>query len=175
MAFTSTPSGLTAFARRTAGAVPEGRRSPGRPSVTSATPVTSARQARETRSGLDFVSDRTFDGKSIKILTVLDEHTREALVVRVERKMSAVGSEVALIAPGSPWQNERLNGILVEEVLSREVWGNLLEAQVVWLTNFSLDLFFGGWTRVIDWMTRSFQSTLELPHLSRKRLKRTQT
>ena len=122
---------------------------------------------------LDFVSDRTCDGKSLKILTVLDEHTREALAVRVERKMgaadvrgvllglfkkrgipafvrsdngsefaghlleeamSAVGSEVALIAPGSPWQNgknERFNGILVEEVLSREVWGNLLEAQVV--------------------------------------------
>ena len=122
---------------------------------------------------LDFVSDRTCDGKSLKILTVLDEHTREALAVKVERKMgaadvrgvllglfmergipafvrsdngsefagrllqeamSAVGSEVALIAPGSPWQNgknERFNGILVEEVLSREVWGNLLEAQVV--------------------------------------------
>ena len=122
---------------------------------------------------LDFVSDRTCDGKSLKILTVLDEHTREALAVKVERKMgaadvrgvllglfmergipafvrsdngsefaghlleeamSAVGSEVALIAPGSPWQNgknERFNGILVEEVLSREVWGSLLEAQVV--------------------------------------------
>ena len=52
----------------------------------------------------------------------------------LEEAMSAVGSEVALIAPGSPWQNgknEWFNGILVEEVLSREVCGNLLEAQVV--------------------------------------------
>ena len=52
----------------------------------------------------------------------------------LEDAMREVGGEVALIAPGSPWQNgknERFNGILVEEVLSREVWGNLLEAQVV--------------------------------------------
>lgn len=43
------------------------------------------------------------------------------------------GSEAALIAPGSPWQNgknERFNGILSQEVLSKEVWGNALEAQV---------------------------------------------
>lgn len=122
---------------------------------------------------IDFVQDRTQDGKSLKILTVLDEYTREALAVRVSRRMGQkqvrevlvelfeergvpefvrsdnggefagkvlrvalkeMGSEVALIAPGAPWQNgknERFNGILSQELLSREVWGNLLEAQVM--------------------------------------------
>lgn len=48
--------------------------------------------------------------------------------------MKSCGSEVALIAPGSPWQNgknERFNGILSQEVLSKEIWGNVREAQVV--------------------------------------------
>ena len=41
---------------------------------------------------------------------------------------------MAQIAPGAPWQNgknERFNGILSQELLSREVWENLLEAQVM--------------------------------------------
>ena len=122
---------------------------------------------------VDFVVDRTWDGKPLKILTILDEYTREALAIEVRRSMGQeqvktvlanlfktrgtpefvrsdhggefsgdliqaalkeLGSETALIAPGSPWQNgknERFNGILSQEVLSREVWGNLLEAQVV--------------------------------------------
>ena len=48
--------------------------------------------------------------------------------------MDSEGIEVALIAPGAPWQNgknERFNGILSQELLSREVWGNLLEARVL--------------------------------------------
>jgi len=122
---------------------------------------------------VDFVKDHTHDGKPLKILTVIDEYTREALTVEVRRRMGQkevseilarlfkergapefvrsdnggefagdkikavlkeLGSETALIAPGSPWQNgknERFNGILSQEILSREVWGNLLEAQVM--------------------------------------------
>ncbi len=122
---------------------------------------------------VDFVTDHTHEGKPLKILTVLDEYTREALAVEVRRTMGQkdvrevlmglfkergapefvrsdnggefageligqslkeCGSEVALIAPGSPWQNgknERFNGILSQELLSREVWGNLKEAQVL--------------------------------------------
>ena len=122
---------------------------------------------------VDFIKDRTQDGKPLKILTVLDEYTREALAVEVCRTMGqqqvrevllrlfndrgvpefvrsdnggefaggmlkdaleGMGSEVALIAPGAPWQNgknERFNGILSQELLSREVWGNLLEARVL--------------------------------------------
>ena len=122
---------------------------------------------------IDFVMDRTRDGKTLKILTVLDEYTREALAIEVRRAMGQrevgqilarlfkergvpefvrsdhggefagdlirgaleeLGSEVALIAPGAPWQNgknERFNGILSQELLSREVWGSRLEAQVL--------------------------------------------
>ena len=122
---------------------------------------------------VDFVTDHTHEGKPLKILTVLDEYTREALAVEVRRTMGQkdvrdvlmglfkergtpefvrsdnggefvgeligqslkeCGSQVALIAPGSPWQNgknERFNGILSQELLSREVWGNLKEAQVL--------------------------------------------
>jgi transposase InsO family protein len=152
---------------------PRGRKTKKRcGSVSNACHIRKASKANEVWA-VDFVSDRTCDGKSLKMLTVLDEFTREALAIEVERSMGAagvrkvlsrlfikrgapafvrsdnggefsgrvledamreVGGEVALIAPGSPWQNgknERFNGILVEEVLSREVWGNLLEAQVV--------------------------------------------
>jgi len=35
-----------------------------------------------------FVHDRTSDGRAFKILTMVDEYTREALAVEVERKMS---------------------------------------------------------------------------------------
>lgn len=122
---------------------------------------------------IDFVKDRTMDGRTLKILTILDEYTREAVAIEVRRSMGQRhvrdilhdqfakrgvpefirsdnggefageligealkewGSDVALIAPGSPWQNgknERFNGILSQEVLSKELWGNVLEAQVV--------------------------------------------
>lgn len=35
----------------------------------------------------DFVSERTHDGRPLKILTMLDEYTRESLLIRVERQM----------------------------------------------------------------------------------------
>ena len=38
---------------------------------------------------IDFVSDRIADGRPIKILTVTDEHTREALATPVARRMGA--------------------------------------------------------------------------------------
>ena len=37
----------------------------------------------------DFVEDRTANGRKLRILTVLDEHTRESLAIRVERSMSS--------------------------------------------------------------------------------------
>jgi putative transposase len=36
----------------------------------------------------DFVQDRTSDGRATRILTIVDEYTREALAVDVERRMS---------------------------------------------------------------------------------------
>jgi len=37
----------------------------------------------------DFVADRTRDGRAIKILTVIDEHGREALAIVVDRKIKS--------------------------------------------------------------------------------------
>lgn len=38
---------------------------------------------------INFVSDRTADGRPLKILTVTDEHTREALATPAARRMGA--------------------------------------------------------------------------------------
>ena len=38
----------------------------------------------------DFVQDRTKDGRSFKMLTVIDEYTRECLSIRVERKLKSI-------------------------------------------------------------------------------------
>ena len=61
----------------------------------------------------------------------------------IEKALSACGVESAWIAPGSPWQNgknERFNGILRHELLSREVFENVVEAQVMcsrWLKQYN--------------------------------------
>jgi putative transposase len=36
----------------------------------------------------DFVSARTHDGRSVRLLNLIDEHTRECLLVRAERRWS---------------------------------------------------------------------------------------
>jgi transposase InsO family protein len=38
----------------------------------------------------DFVQDRTKDGRAFKMLTVIDEYTRECLAIRVERKLKSI-------------------------------------------------------------------------------------
>lgn len=131
---------------------------------------------------VDFVSDTTLDGRKLRVLTVLDEYTREGLAIEVGRSMGAkqvrevltalvkqrgapqfvrsdngseftaqlvqkalegLGSESAFIAPGSPWQNgknERFNGIVGQEVLNKELWGSVVEAQAVtkqWLVVYN--------------------------------------
>lgn len=131
---------------------------------------------------VDFVEDCTSDGKKFRLLTVMDEYTREGLALVAGRSMGAkkvkealyelirergapefvrsdngseftaklvqealkeIGSESAFIAPGSPWQNgknERFNGIVSQELLSKELWGNLLEVRVIskqWLTTYN--------------------------------------
>ena len=37
----------------------------------------------------DFVADRTHDGRAIRMLTVIDEYTRECLAIEVERRLRA--------------------------------------------------------------------------------------
>ena len=122
---------------------------------------------------VDFVYDQTVSGQTLKILTVVDEWSREAVNITVTTRMTsrdvqqvldtmvgqygqprrvrsdngseflartiqawsaAHGIQSALIEPGKPWQNgvnERFNGTLRDECLSREVWTSVQEAQVV--------------------------------------------
>ena len=117
--------------------------------------------------------DRTWDGKALRILTILDEYTRECLSIRVGRRITAqdvldelyqlflvrglpqyirsdngpeftakavrkwlydLGVVTLFIEPGSPWENgyiESFNGKLRDELLDREIFDTLLEAQVL--------------------------------------------
>ena len=38
----------------------------------------------------DFVSARTHDGRTLRLLTLLDEYTRECLAIRVKRRMGSL-------------------------------------------------------------------------------------
>jgi transposase InsO family protein len=106
-------------------------------------------------------------------MPVIDEYTRECLVLKVDRSitstdlidvldrliakcgapafirsdngpefvanavrnhLSDLDVETRFIAPGAPWENgyiESFNGTLRNELLSREVFGHLLEARVL--------------------------------------------
>lgn len=121
----------------------------------------------------DFVFDQSLSGKSLKMLTLIDEFTRECLTVevgvsitgeRVKQVLQKVclekgfpkmlrsdnGSEFIgravnkwlaengikplFIEPGKPWQNgtgESFNGKLRDELLSREWFSSVREAQAV--------------------------------------------
>ncbi len=121
----------------------------------------------------DFVQDRTHDGRAIRMLTVVDEWTRECLAIDVDRKLnsqdvlhrlgelfvrrgspayirsdngpeftakavrewlSRVNVQTLFIEPGSPWENgyvESFNGKLRDELLDREIFYTLIEAQVL--------------------------------------------
>ena len=121
----------------------------------------------------DFVADRTHDGRAIKILTVIDEYSRESLAIVVARKINSddvlhcltelfvthgppehirsdngpeftakavknwlgrIGVKTLFIEPGSPWENgynESFNGKLRDELLNREIFYTLREAQVI--------------------------------------------
>jgi transposase InsO family protein len=121
----------------------------------------------------DFVMARTADGRALRILTILDEYTRECLCILVQRRISSqdviteltdlflrrgipkhirsdngpeftaravrdwlarLGVNTLFIEPGSPWENgyvESFNGKLRDELLNREIFTTLLEAQVL--------------------------------------------
>jgi transposase InsO family protein len=121
----------------------------------------------------DFVADRTHDGCPIKILTVIDEHSRECLAIVLERRLQSddvlscltelfvkhgppehirsdngseftarvvrqwlkrLGVQTLFIEPGSPWENgyiESFNGKFRDELLNREIFYTLKEAQVL--------------------------------------------
>jgi len=121
----------------------------------------------------DFVSDRLYNGKKMRMLTVLDEYTRKCLAIRVGSSLKAddvldtlstlfitegipdyirsdngseftakalrdwiesIGVRTAYIEPGSPWENgynESFNGKLRDELLNREIFYSLKEAQIL--------------------------------------------
>lgn len=121
----------------------------------------------------DFVHDRTKDGRAFRMLTVIDEYSRECLAIVTKRKLksgdvlealeelfikhgmpdhirSDNGAEFTakavrswlnkmsvknlFIEPGSPWENgynESFNGRLRDELLDRELFYTLHEAQVL--------------------------------------------
>lgn len=121
----------------------------------------------------DFVHDRTKDGRAFRMLTIIDEYTRECLAIVTKRKLksgdvlealenlfidrgipdhirSDNGSEFTATAvrswlekmevkptyiePASPWENgynESFNGKLRDELLDRELFDTLQEAQVL--------------------------------------------
>ena len=121
----------------------------------------------------DFIFDTTENGRTLKMMPVVDEFTRECHSILVGRSIKAadaarevrrlvaihgapdfmrsdngpefvaralreelesLGTATRYIEPGSPWQNayvESFNARLRDEVLDRELFGNLLEAQVL--------------------------------------------
>ena len=121
----------------------------------------------------DFVLARTQDGRVFRLLTVIDEYTRECLAIQVARQIRSedvlellaelfalrgtpehlrsdngpefcaqavrdwlgrVGVKTLFIEPGSPWENgynESFNGKLRDELLNREIFYTLGEAQVL--------------------------------------------
>lgn len=130
----------------------------------------------------DFVHDRTAGGRALKWFSVVDEFTRQCLVLEVRRSIKApdvmtmlfeaaarygapqhirsdngpefiagqvrvglaqLGVGTLYIEPGSPWQNghaESFGSKLRDELLNRELFASLHEAQVVakdWRENYN--------------------------------------
>ena len=121
----------------------------------------------------DFVSGSTSDGRTLRMLTMIDEYTRESLAIRVGRRLNShdvidilaevmvergvpehirsdngpefiarrlrkwlerLGTQPLYIEPGSPWENgycESFNSKLRDELLNREIFYSLREAQIL--------------------------------------------
>jgi len=121
----------------------------------------------------DFMQDRTHNGQAFRILTVIDEYTRECLALKVKRQLNhedviaclaqlfrsrgvpvhlrsdngseftaqpvrewlaRLGVKTLFIEPGSPWENgyiESFNGKMRDELLDREIFYSVKEAQVL--------------------------------------------
>jgi len=107
----------------------------------------------------DFVEAQTHDGRKVRLMTLIDEFTRECLAIRVARRINGlgvletisdngpemtakvvrqwlanVGAKTLYIEPGSPWENgycESFNGKLRDELLNGEIFYSLKEAQVL--------------------------------------------
>jgi putative transposase len=117
--------------------------------------------------------EQTADGRALKLLNIVDEFTRESLVMLVERSIDAdtvvpelfrgdngpgmtahalrdwcvlSRTATAFIEPGSPWQNpfvESLHSRVCDELLDVEEFSCLIEARVV----------IGDWREDYNWRT----------------------
>lgn len=121
----------------------------------------------------DFVTDQTANGSHFRILTLIDEYTRECLATHagwsikavdvvtiiemaikkngapkhirsdngpefiayaVQDWLKEIDIEILYIKPGSPWENayiESFHDKLRDELLNREIFGTLREAQII--------------------------------------------
>jgi len=121
----------------------------------------------------DFVFERTHDNKPLRILTIVDEYTRECLALKSGRRITSedvvqiladlfikygvpayirsdngpeftaksirdwlgrLKVQTLFIEPGCPWENgyiESFNGKLRDELLNREMFYTLTEAEVL--------------------------------------------
>jgi len=77
----------------------------------------------------DFVSERTHDGRPLKLLTIIDEYTRECLAIKVKRKLDShnVIEQLAdlFITRGLP-KHIRSDNVLTLEVKSESGRNNPL-------------------------------------------------
>ena len=69
----------------------------------------------------DFVHDRTHDGRAYRTLNIIDEYTREAVMIRVDRKLNSTDVVDALtdlfILRGAP-EYIRSDNVLYAELLA---------------------------------------------------------
>jgi putative transposase len=121
----------------------------------------------------DFMQDRTHNGRTFRILNIIDEYSRVCLAAVVKRHirhddvldcltrllcqrgvpthirsdngpeftaravrrwLARLGVRTLFIEPGSPWENgyiESFNGKMRDELLAREIFYSLIEAQVL--------------------------------------------
>src|ERR1022692_4420525 len=82
----------------------------------------------------DFVSALTHDGRTLRLLVLIDVFTRECLAIRVARKLGSLGTGQLYIEPGRPWESgyrESFNGKLRDECLNGELFYSLKEAQIL--------------------------------------------
>jgi len=121
----------------------------------------------------DFVTTRTSEGRSFRMLNIIDEYSRECLAILVRRQITSqdvidvlfelfifrgipehirsdngpeftakavrnwlerLGVKTLFIEPGSPWENgyvESFNGKLRDELLNRDVFTTLMEANIL--------------------------------------------
>ena len=86
----------------------------------------------------DFVMDRTHDGRAFRMLTVIDEHTRECLAIRTERRqnqetvLETLSDLFLLHGPPEHLRSDNgANGKLRDQLLNGEIFFTLKEAQVL--------------------------------------------